>query len=194
MTPSQGLTPDKSGFLRYAIVILAPEKDQKAVDTVRRQLAIQIPLIPAHVTALGSFAAPRDLEALKLRLDAIARDTRLFTVHLIAVEYAVRGGLGSAWLRVQRTPEFQALHDKLWDAVRPMTMNVYGDDKGDRFMPHLTVYQEVDAGEHEKGIGLVKRLRLSREFTARELSLMGLIGERVAGRGRWETVSTFPLG
>lgn len=100
---------------------------------------------------------------------------------------------GGAGYNVVISPAIRALHDALYQAVEPITRNVYGGcEAGADFCPHMTVCQEMPPEVVRKAEGLAKDLDIRKTFSVRSLHLMGLVGPRHGGR--WEVVEEFPFG
>ena len=154
---------------------------------MRAQLPRITAMIPAHVTVKGSFDSPDDLDEVRCRVREIAEGARPFEAEL--VELLVEGdGMGFS---VAISPEIRALHDALYDAIEPVTRNVYGDEAGSSFRPHMTACQEMPAEAVEEGKRLAGALDIARRFQVEAMQLMGLVGPRHGGR--WEVVGEFPF-
>jgi len=101
-----------------------------------------------------------------------------------------RGGGGVGYY-VAVSPAIRALHDALYDAIEPVTRNVYGAEVGDAFRPHMTVCQELPAEAVEEGKRLAEALDIRKRFRVEAMHLMGLVGPRHGGQ--WEVVEEFPF-
>jgi len=180
--------PDEWGYTRYAIVLYMPEEDRRKVDALRAQLPKVTAMIQAHATVKGSFDSPEDLDEVRRRVREIAGRTVPFEAEL--VELLVRGnGMGFS---VAVSPAIRSLHDALYDAIEPVTRNVYGgDEAGARFHPHMTVCQEMPDETVEKAKPLAEKLDIARRFQVEAMQLMGLVGPRHGGH--WEVVEEFPF-
>ena len=179
--------PDQYGYTRYAVVLFAPEEDRRKVDAVRAQLPIPVAMIPAHVTVKGSFDSPEDLDEVRRRIREAAGRTRPFDVELLGtLTWA-----GVVVYEVAISPQIRALHDTLYDAIEPITRNVYGAEAGERFRPHMTLCQELPAEAVEEAKRLAEALDIAKRFRAEAMHLMGLVGPRHGGR--WEVVEEFPF-
>jgi len=180
--------PDRSGYTRYAVVLFLPEEERRKVDVLRARLPIPVAMVPAHVTVKGSFDSPEDLDEVRRHIREIADKTRPFDVELLGT---VTWSTSVAY-EVAISPEMRALHDALYEAIEPITRNVYGPEAGEDFRPHMTVCQELPAeavGEAER---LAQKLDISRRFQADSMCLMGLVGHRHGGR--WEVEEEFSFG
>jgi len=180
--------PDKWGYTRYAAVLFMPEDDRRKVDALRAQLPKVTAMIQAHVTVKGSFDSPDDLDEVRQRIRAIAAATAPFEAELADLE--VKGS--GAGYNVVISPAIRALHDALFDAIEPISRNVYGGtESGADFRPHMTVCQEMPPEAVTKGESLAKDLDIRTKFTIGSLHLMGLVGPRHGGH--WELVEEFPF-
>lgn len=172
--------PDQWGYTRYAVVLFAPDEDRRKVDAVRVRLPISVAMIPAHVTVKGSFDSPQDLDEVRRRIREVAGKTPPFQVELL--DTLTWGG--TVVYEVAIAPEIRALHDALFDAIEPITRNVYGREAGDAFHPHMTLCQEVPAEAVEEAERLAQALDIGKRFRVEAMHLMGLVGPRRGGR--WE--------
>lgn len=179
--------PDSWGYTRYAVVLFMPEEDRRKVDALRAQLPLPTAMIQAHVTVKGSFDSPEDLEDVRRRMRAIAGKTSPLEVELVELRWRKGGG----GYKVDVSRAIQALHDALYDAIEPVSRNVYGDEAGDRFHPHMTVCQEMPEDTVEEAKRLAETLDIARRSSVESMHLMGLVGPRHGGR--WEVVEEFPF-
>jgi 2'-5' RNA ligase len=179
--------PDRWGYTRYAVVLFLAEEERRKVDTVRVHLPIPVAMIPAHVTVKGSFDSPGNLDEVRRCVREVASSTRPFDVELVRV--AVWGK--TVVYEAAVSPEIRTLHDALYDAIEPVTRNVYGDEAGERFRPHMTVCQELPAGAVEEAERLARALDIAKRFRIGAMQLMALVGPRHGGH--WEMVEEFPF-
>jgi 2'-5' RNA ligase len=179
--------PDRWGYTRYAVVLFMPEEDRRKVDALRTQLPLPTAMIQAHVTVKGSFDSPEDLEDVRGRMRSIAGKTSLFEMELIELLWRKTG----AGFRVDVSREIQALHDALYDAIEPVSRNVYAPEAGDQFRPHMTVCQEMPEEAFEEAKRLAETLDIAHRSRVESMHLMGLVGPRHGGR--WEVVEEFPF-
>jgi 2'-5' RNA ligase len=165
-----------------------PEEDRRKVDALRAQLPLPTAMIQAHVTVKGSFDSPEDLEDVRRRMRGIASDTSPLEVELLA---PIAWGGNAVVYEVYISPQMRALHDALYDAIDPISRNVYGPEAGDRFRPHMTVCQEMPEGTVEGAMRLIETLDIATRSRIGSMHLMGLVGPRHGGR--WEVVEEFPF-
>jgi tRNA-Thr(GGU) m(6)t(6)A37 methyltransferase TsaA len=189
MTMIERNEPDRWGYTRYAVVLSLPEDDRLKVDAVRARLPLPTAMIPAHVTVKGSFDSPTDLDEVCRQMREIARRTRPFDVELLELSER-ESGLGYS---VTVSPEMRALHDALYEAIEPISRNVYGGrEAGSDFHPHMTVTSELPVGMRVEEKRVVATLNIDTRFKADAMHLMGLVGPRHGGR--WQVVEAFQFG
>ena len=169
------------------MVLFLPGEERRKVDEVRAQLPIPVAMIPAHVTVKGSFDSPHDLDEVRRRIREVANGARPFDVELLHI---LTWG-GTIVYEVAISPEIRALHEALYDAIEPVTRNVYGDEAGERFRPHMTVCQELPVGAVEEAERLARSLDIARRFRVEAMQLMALVGPRHGGH--WEMAEAFPF-
>lgn len=183
---------DRHGYSGYSVVMFMPKGVIEEAAKVRGQLDIPVPMIPAHVTVKGTFVLAPGLEDIRRIGRTAAERTRPFVMRLGETFVWGREGSRTLVVSVESSPDLDAVHRKLFDAIEPITTNVYGDEPRNRFHYHMTVYQEVSEVGHQKGRALAANLRLPREVEARSMCLMGRRGPR-GKDGRWEVIERFPF-
>ena len=89
-------------------------------------------------------------------------------------------------------PELLELHEQLYHALAPVTVNAYGDEAGEAYHPHLTVYDEPLPELEYRTTDILNTMQLGDGFECSSVFLMGHIGQPY--RGRWTAVREFVLG
>lgn len=183
-------TVDESGHSGYCVVIMAPPDIQEAIGNIRNQLDIPVPMIPAHVTAKGTFTNPPSIDAICNIISSTANETSPLVLELD--DYNIWGQEDSrAYVaRIKSSPELDTLHENLFQAIDPITTNVYGPEAAKNFHFHMTIYQEVDEANHKKGLELTSSLELPQSMKSDSMCLMGRVGPRGPG-GIWHIIQEF---
>ena len=187
------LERDKNGYTGYAVVVMMPDDVQRKVAAVRGQLTIPVPMIPAHVTVKGTFVRPPDLDEIVRIVNAVADETAPLSIELQEQLLWGREGARTVAISVKSSLPVDGLHRKLFNAIQPITTNVYGREAAEGFHFHMTVYQEVDEPNHRKGLALAAGLHLPDRVDAHSMCLMARIGPRGPG-GEWHILQEFPCG
>jgi len=183
---------DRNGYSGYAVVMFMPREVVEEVAKVRAQLDIPVPMVPAHVTVKGTCALPPSLEAVQTIVRRVAKRTRPFRTRLGKALVWGTEGSRTLVISVEPSPELDSLHSGLFDATEPITTNVYGHESREGFHYHMTIYQEVDEANHQKGQRLAADLQLPAEVEVQSMCLMGRRGPRGIG-GSWEVIEEVPF-
>jgi 2'-5' RNA ligase superfamily len=185
---------DKFGYAVYSVVVFATPEQQSRVQAVRDAVRAQRSMMPAHVTVKGTFCEIPQLDRLKSVIRHIASSTGKFTVEFepgVVLGKAYDTGEGWAGVQIRKTPGLVACHDAMYGALAPVTTNAYGNEQGDDYHPHVTVFHEPLPELKQLGKKLAATTDLGAGFPVREVWLMGHVGPPY--RGKWTPVESFPL-
>jgi 2'-5' RNA ligase len=185
---------DRFGYAVYSVVAMASLAQQGMVDLARRALGCQRAMVPAHVTVKGAFCEIPGLDEVMKRVKEAAAVTPPFRVRFSGRPNRVTSADGrvGASQGVERTPELLELHEQLYHALAPVTVNAYGDEAGEAYHPHLTVYDEPLPELEYRTTDILNTMQLGDGFECSSVFLMGHIGRPY--RGRWTAVREFVLG
>ncbi|MDP6666671.1 MAG: 2'-5' RNA ligase family protein [Dehalococcoidia bacterium] len=180
---------DEFGYAVYSIVVMASLAQQAAIDHVRRVVRNQRSMIPAHVTVKGTFCEIPSINAIIKNARKVADNTGPFRVEFESS--TDRRGNTFAGQRIKKTPGLVTLHDRLYDALAPITTNAYAREDGDHYRPHMSVYAEPTPGFEHAADEMLTNLDIGTGFDCDAMFLMGHIGPPY--RGRWTVVREFLL-
>ena len=185
-------TTDEYGYTGYAVVVLMPQMVREEVARARDQLSIPIHMIPAHVTVKGTFVQLQSLDEITRIIGSVVQEYSPFSIGL--EEPLIWSGVGSRTLviSVKSSVELDSLHHRLFNSIEPITTNAYGTESAVGFHFHMTVYQEVDDVNHQKGQTLAADLSLPESVDARSVCLRGRVGPRGRG-GKWQVIEEYPF-
>jgi 2'-5' RNA ligase len=181
---------DLRAFDRFAVVALGTPEIVAAVERVRRMVPPSgRPILPAHVTAKGTFVEPTDLDEVVRRIGRACAEAEPFALTTGAVDvWSDEHGSG-VLLHVEASPEGIRLHWRLVEELKGLGTTIYyGEDIG-VYTPHLTIVQQIAAADAKAARVIVERELPGFTFTVTELALVGRRGGLA-----WETLTTFPLG
>ncbi len=190
-----GRPDDRFGYSVYSCVAFATPEQQREVQTLRDAVKAQRSMMPAHVTVKGTFCEIPSLDIVKALVARVAEATPDFFVEFasgieLGREYDTTPG--SAFVQYRKTTELVGLHDRLFDALAPVTTNAYGREQGDDYRPHLTVFDEPLPELKQLGKELVAKTKVTGTgFPVHEVWLMGHVGPPY--RGRWMPIESFRL-
>jgi hypothetical protein len=179
---------DAHGYSVYCLVMLAPEPIASRVQEVRDLLRPARAMIAAHVTILGTFCEIESLDSVFGQVAGAVTGTDSLTLEptgdIFQSPHVITAGA-----IIEVSPEMQALHDRLAEAILPTSINAYLDPAN--FMAHLTYYQELPEPERERGGRIAREFELS-TFDVSGVTLMGRVG--TSSEGEWRVVRNFPFG
>lgn len=182
---------DPSAYDRFSVVAFGTPAVVDAVERIRRALPPSgRPILPAHVTVKGTFVEPVDLDEIAERIRACCAEAAPFALTTSTLDvWSDEGGSGVLF-HVEESPEVTRLHWQLVEQVTGLARTIYyGEDIG-VYTPHLTVVQQIPAGDAQAAVPTIERLAASGfTFPVTETALVG----RRDGTA-WETIATFPLG
>jgi hypothetical protein len=173
---------DTYGYSVYCLVLLAPEPVASDVQKVRELLRPERAMIPAHVTILGTFCEIESLERVYEQIAGAMAGTD--GLNLVPTgDIFESPNVLTAGAVIEVSPEMQALHDRLAEAILPTAINVYLDPAN--FIAHLTYYQELPGSEKERGGRITREFELS-AFDVDGVTLMGRVGTSSEGEGNMD--------
>lgn len=175
-------------YERFSVVCFADEAVSGVIGELRRLIPPRIAVMPAHVTAKGSFIEPICLQTVQDRIADEARRSAPMQVqvHEVTIRTAHVG------LRMESSPPLAALHDGLFAALEDLVRDVYGDKPGAEYHPHMAVFYGLTPEDHSKALELTPALQQIRAVRLGEVSLVGRIGG--SQDGHWVEISSYPLG
>ena len=190
-----GRHDDRFGYSVYSCVAFATPEQQREVQALRDAVRAQRSMMPAHVTVKGTFCEIPSLDTVKVLVAGVAEATPGFVVEFaggIKLGRTYDTAAGWAGVDFRKTPELVGRHDRLYDALAPVTTNAYGREQGDDYRPHMTVFDEPLPELKQLGRELAAKTTLiGSGFPAREIWLMGHVGPPY--RGRWTPIESFKL-
>ena len=188
-------TIDSNGYAVYSVVVMADLQQQAAIEQVRQAVGNMRSMIPAHVTVKGTFCQVDNLNELITIVRRIAQDTKPFEVRFKPggpEKEISKEGSEFATQPIEKTSELVRLHERLYEAISPITMLAYGREDGDHFWPHMGIYAEPSPELADRADHLLSVLQISDGYHCDAMFLMGHIGRPY--RGRWTVVREFPFG
>lgn len=187
-------TNDTNGYAVYSVVVMADVLQQAAIERVRRGVGNMRSMIPAHVTVKGTFCRISDLNHLINLVSQIAQETPPFDVQFKPggpEKKTSDQGSEFATQPIEKTVELVRLHERLYDAISPITALAYGREDGDYYWPHMTIYSEPSPDFLNQTDALLSELDIGESYPCDTMFLMGHIGRPY--RGRWAVVREFPF-
>lgn len=179
---------DTHGYSVYSVVLMAPEPISSRVQELRDAVGPERAMVAAHVTALGTFCEIENLDAVFQQVsNAAAGSSPLLLAPTGEIRESPDRSTAIAVISV--TPDLQALHDRLAQAVLPTATNAYRDPA--EFLAHLTFYQEIPESQIQRGYELALDFKLE-SFTMEGVTLMGRVG--TSADGEWRLIREFVFG
>ncbi len=185
---------DEFGYSVYSVVVFATPEQQARVQEVRDAVRAQRSMMPAHVTVKGTFCEIPSLDQIKVLVRDVASRTIGFSVEFepgIVLGKNYDTGMGWAGVPIRKTTLLVACHDAMYGALAPVTTNAYGNELGDEYHPHVTVFSEPLPELKQLGKQLAATTDLGGGYPVRDVWLMGHVGPPY--RGKWTPIESFPL-
>ncbi len=199
-TPPQSVSPyeqtnDSNGYAVYSVVVMADLQQQASIERVRKAVGNMRSMIPAHVTVKGTFCQVADLNDLISTIKQIAQETVPFEVQFKPggpEKKTSTEGSEFATQPIEKTSELVRLHERLYDAISPVTTLAYGREDGGHYWPHMTIYSEPSQEPARRADQLLADLDIGDGYHCEAMFLMGHVGRPY--RGRWTVLREFPFG
>jgi 2'-5' RNA ligase len=187
-------TNDRHGFAVYGVFAIAGQAQVSAISELRRAMysgAEDPPAYvnaPAHVTVKRLFSGIPNVEDIQEAVHGLAESTKPFRIEFDGDPESNGDGNSSLTVPVKSTSELVAVSTALESAIGQIVETEYGTTE---FQPHMTVFQDANEDEAERGLRLAKGLRLGTGFHIETLELMARTAPFRGGR--WQSLGSFEL-
>jgi|TARA_B110000263_G_scaffold192460_1_gene170444 2'-5' RNA ligase len=188
------VTNDRHGFAVYGVFAIAGQAQVSAISELRRAMysGVEDPPAyvnaPAHVTVKRLFSGIPNVEDIQEAVHGLAESTKPFRIEFAGDPESSGGGNSSLAVPVKSTSELVTVNTTLESAIGQIVETEY---RPIEFQPHMTVFQDADEDESERGLRLTKGLRLGTGFHVETLELMARTAPLRGGR--WQSLGSFEL-
>jgi 2'-5' RNA ligase len=192
-TDPYGLTNDEFGFSVYTLVLFAPVDIQQTVQDLRDAVEVRRSMLPAHITIKGPFCGIDSIDNVKKRIDSVLAGASEVNIRLESerISRTLPNAENIGLITVDVSEELDQLHRHLFRELDPVSTCAYWPEIRGEFRPHLTVYHEPVPEKESLASTLLDSLKISDEFRAETVSLMGHVGTPF--RGQWLPISEHSL-
>lgn len=168
--------------MNFGIAIFPSKKMQDLVNSYRKRYDSHYALIPPHVTLKASFTATEEkIKEISAKLKEISRKHEPFNLKILKVS-TFQPVNNVIYLKVEPTPELLTLHEDFHS-------DFLGKEKEYKFVPHLTIAQDLSDKEHSDILGQLRLMKFEHEETVNQFHLL-----YQTDNGSWKVYETYQLG
>lgn len=167
--------------MKYGVVAFPSKKLQDLANSYRKRYDPHYSLITPHMTIKGVFeASDTEIEELSAQIGTVAKRHKPFKLKTSRVS-SFSPVTNAIYFKVEPTEELLNLHDDL-----------HGEDLGTEeeysFVPHITIAQKMESGEHDDIFGQLKMVGVDHEEIIDRLHLLYQLDD-----GSWTVYETYRL-
>ncbi len=155
---------------------------QDVVNSYRKRYDSHYSLISPHVTLKSEFTATDEkIKEISAKLEEISNKHKPFTLKVLKVS-TFEPVNNVIYLKIDPTPALTALHEDLHS-------DFLGKDKKYKFVPHITVGQDLSDKEHNDILGQLRLMKFEHEEVVEQFHLL-----YQTDNGSWKIYETYQLG
>jgi 2'-5' RNA ligase len=167
--------------MKYGVVAFPSKKLQDLANSYRKRYDPHYSLITPHMTVKGVFeASDTEIETLATQIGEVVRRHKPFNLKTSRVS-SFSPVTNAIYFKIEPTPELLKLHEDL-----------HSDELGSQseyaFVPHITIAQKMESGEHDDIFGQLKMVGVDHEEVIDRLHLLYQLED-----GSWTVYETFRL-
>lgn len=151
--------------MNFGIAIFPSKNMQDIVNSYRKRYDSHYSLISPHVTLKSEFTATDEkIKEISAKLEEISNKHKPFTLKVLKVS-TFEPVNNVIYLKIDPTPELIALHEDLHS-------DFLGKDKKYKFVPHITVGQDLSDKEHNDILGQLRLMKFEHEEVVEQIHLL----------------------
>lgn len=167
--------------MKYGIVAFPSKKLQDLANGYRKRYDPHYALITPHMTVKGVFEADdKEIEHVAKAIREVADKNKPFELNVSKVS-TFAPITNTIFFKVTPNDELLALHKDLND-------DFFGDSPEYSFVPHITIAQKLNSGEHDDIIGQLKMFGVDHTEIIDRIHLLYQLED-----GSWTVYETFRL-
>ena len=168
--------------MKFGIAIFPSKKMQEVVNSYRKRYDSHYALISPHITLKSGFTATEDkIKEISAKLKEISNKHQPFNLKILKVS-TFQPVNNVIYLKVDPTPELLALHEDLHS-------DFLGKEKEYKFVPHMTIAQNLSDKEHNDILGQLRLMRFEHEEVVDHFHLLYQTDNE-----SWKVYETYHLG
>ncbi|WP_411955199.1 YjcG family protein [Alkalibacillus sp. S2W] len=166
----------------YGIAIFPSKEIQDEANSYRKRYDPRYSLIPPHITLKERFEATQDeIKEIEKACSELAKKVEPFDIHIGRVS-SFSPTTETIYLRVDDHEQLTYLNEKMHEEPFP-------DNREFKFVPHITISQELSEDEHSDVFGSLKMLSFDLHDTVDRFQLLYQLED-----GSWTVHETFKFG
>lgn len=169
--------------MNFGIAIFPSKKLQDLANSYRKRYDAHYKFIPPHVTLKSTFSSTEeeDIKRISTILKEVSTKHEPFTLKVLKVS-TFQPINNVIYLKIDPNPELFNLHEALHTEE-------LGTDKPYKFVPHLTIGQDLSDKEMHDVLGQLSLMKFEHEETVDRFHLLYQLEN-----GTWTVYETFLLG
>jgi 2'-5' RNA ligase len=167
--------------MKYGVVAFPSKKLQDLANSYRKRYDPHYSLITPHMTIKGVFeASDTEIEKISTQIGDVVKRHKPFKLQTSRVSSFIPV-TNAIYFKVEPNEELMKLHDDLHTEE-------LGTDEDYTFVPHITIAQKMESGEHDDIFGQLKMVGVDHEEVIDRLHLLYQLED-----GYWTVYETFRL-
>mgnify|MGYP003489038051 FL=1 len=167
--------------MKYGVVAFPSKKLQDLANSYRKRYDPHYALITPHMTLKGVFeASDNEIEELSKNIRKVTDQHKPFKLHTTSIS-SFAPVTNAIYFKVIQTEELLKLHEDLHKEN-------LGSEKEYAFVPHITIAQKMDSGEHDDIYAQLRMTGVDHEEIIDRLHLLYQLED-----GSWTVYETFRL-
>jgi 2'-5' RNA ligase len=168
--------------MKYGIVAFPSKKLQDLANGYRKRYDPHYALITPHMTVKGVFEADdKEIEQVAKEIKKVVRNHKPFELNVSKVS-TFAPITNTIFFKVTPNEEILSLH-------KDLNEDFFGEEPEYSFVPHITIAQKLNSGEHDDIIGQIKMFGVDHTETIDRIHLLYQLED-----GSWTVYETFRLG
>lgn len=168
--------------MKFGVVIFPSKKLQDVANSYRKRYDPHYSLITPHLTLKGPFDASEEhIQEITNKLKQLANHYQPFQLKVLKIS-SFQPVNNVIYFKIQPTNELEGLHDELHT-------NFFGEKPEYKFVPHITIGQNLSNDEHSDIYGSLRMLSFDHEETVDRFHLLYQLEN-----GSWTVYETFTFG
>ncbi|OCA89934.1 hypothetical protein F7984_05100 [Pradoshia sp. D12] len=167
--------------MNFGIAIFPSKNLQDIVNSYRKRYDSHYSRISPHVTLKSEFTATDEqIKEISAKLEEIANQHQPFTLKVLKVS-TFQPVNNVIYLKIDPTAELSALHEDFHN-------DILGKDKKYKFVPHITIGQDLSDKEHNDILGQLRLMKFEHEEVVDHFHLL-----YQTENGAWKVYETYQL-
>lgn len=168
--------------MNFGIAIFPSKQMQEVVNSYRKRYDSHYSLIPPHITLKSSFTATEErIKEISAKLREVSGKHEPFTLKILKAS-TFQPVNNVIYLKVDPNLELIALHEELHN-------DFLGKEKEYKFVPHITIGQDLSDKEHNDILGQMRLMKFEHEEVVDQFHVL-----YQTDNGAWKVYETYQLG